>query len=159
MGKRIPNLFNLLVVIYVALGSTACSYGMAIIGSTVGQPTFYTSLKMAPPGTPGYSRTANLLSAYNGVNAAGSIFGAGFTSWYAVSVLKSFTKTDISKVRSMGWSKTQYSIGRHNRHRRGRVVCRLRRHNHVHCIQIHCGVWHWHAHYSYPHVPVRGVHS
>jgi hypothetical protein len=32
MGKLIPNSFNLLVVIYVALGSTACSYGMAIIG-------------------------------------------------------------------------------------------------------------------------------
>ncbi|KAL9090501.1 MAG: hypothetical protein Q9165_005262 [Trypethelium subeluteriae] len=38
---------------------------------------------MAPPGTPGYSHTANLLSAYNGVNAAGSIFGAAFTSWFA----------------------------------------------------------------------------
>lgn len=32
MGKLIPNSFNLLVVVYVALGSTACSYGMAIIG-------------------------------------------------------------------------------------------------------------------------------
>jgi hypothetical protein len=32
MGKLIPNAFNLAVVIYVALGSTACSYGMAIIG-------------------------------------------------------------------------------------------------------------------------------
>ena len=27
MGKLIPNAFNLAVVIYVALGSTACSYG------------------------------------------------------------------------------------------------------------------------------------
>jgi hypothetical protein len=33
MQKYIPNAFNLAVVIYVALGSTACSYGMAIIGS------------------------------------------------------------------------------------------------------------------------------
>ena len=89
MGKRVPNFFNLLVVIYVALGSTACSYGMAIIGSTVGQPTFYTSLKMAPPGTPGYGHTADLLSAYNGVNAAGSIFGAAFTSWYFTRMLNS----------------------------------------------------------------------
>lgn len=30
MGKLIPNTFNLLVVIAVALGSTACSYGMAV---------------------------------------------------------------------------------------------------------------------------------
>lgn len=32
MGKLIPNAFNLAVVIFVALGSTACSYGMAAIG-------------------------------------------------------------------------------------------------------------------------------
>ena len=30
--KHIPNTFNLAVVIYVALGSTACSYGLAVIG-------------------------------------------------------------------------------------------------------------------------------
>ena len=35
MGKLIPNAFNLAVVIYVALGSTACSYGMAIIGYAI----------------------------------------------------------------------------------------------------------------------------
>ena len=33
MGKLIPNAFNLAVVIYVALGSTACSYGMAIVST------------------------------------------------------------------------------------------------------------------------------
>lgn len=81
MGKLIPNFFNLVVVIYVALGSTACSYGMAIIGSTVGQPTFYTTFNMAPPNTPGYSKTASLISAFNGVNSAGSIFGAVLTAW------------------------------------------------------------------------------
>ncbi len=32
MGRYIPNAFNLWVVVYVALGSTACSYGMAILG-------------------------------------------------------------------------------------------------------------------------------
>ena len=32
MGRKLPNAFNLIVVIYVALGSTACSYGLAIIG-------------------------------------------------------------------------------------------------------------------------------
>ena len=32
LRKYIPNGFNLLVVLFVALGSTACSYGMAIIG-------------------------------------------------------------------------------------------------------------------------------
>lgn len=66
MGKLIPNAFNLLVVIYVALGSTACSYGMAIIGSTIGQPTFYTSLGLAAAGEAGYSVTAGWIGAFNG---------------------------------------------------------------------------------------------
>lgn len=42
MGKLIPNAYNLWVVIFVALGSTACSFGMSVIGSTIGQPSFYT---------------------------------------------------------------------------------------------------------------------
>lgn len=83
MGRLIPNKFNLLVVIYVALGSTACSYSLAVTGSTIGQPTFYTSLGMVPPGEPGYTGTANLISAFNGVNAAGAFIGSLFTSWSA----------------------------------------------------------------------------
>ena len=66
MGKLIPNAFNLAVVIYVALGSTACSYGMAIIGSTIGQPSFYASLGLAQAGEEGYSRTAEYIGAFNG---------------------------------------------------------------------------------------------
>ncbi|KAK5215013.1 hypothetical protein LTR99_011119 [Exophiala xenobiotica] len=83
MGKLIPNVFNLAVVIFVALGSTACSYGMAIIGcgrtqtllqnqlankisSTIGQPSFYRSLHLAQQGEPGYGRTAQYIGAYNG---------------------------------------------------------------------------------------------
>lgn len=38
---------------------------------------------MAPPDSPGYPKTANLISAYNGVNSAGAIFGAILTAWYA----------------------------------------------------------------------------
>ena len=83
MGRLVPNAFNLLVVIYAAFGSTACSYGLAVIGSTIGQPTFYTSLDMSPPGTPGYPESANLISAYNGINSVGAIIGAAFVSWYA----------------------------------------------------------------------------
>jgi sugar porter (SP) family MFS transporter len=83
MGRLIPNSFNLFVVLFVALGSTACSYGLSVIGGTIGQPTFYTGLKMAPPNSPGYSHTANLISAYNGVNSAGAIIGAGLTAWFA----------------------------------------------------------------------------
>jgi MFS family permease len=83
MGKLIPNAFNLLVVIYVALGSTACSYGMAIIGSTIGQPSFYVSLGLAPQGEPGYARTASWIGTFNGVNAAGSAIGAAACSYFA----------------------------------------------------------------------------
>ena len=63
----IPNLFNFLVVVYVAVGATACSYGLAIIGSTLGQPSFYVSLGLdADPTAPGYTRTAGLIGAFNG---------------------------------------------------------------------------------------------
>lgn len=48
---------------------------MAIIGSTIGQPSFYTSLGLAPQGEPGYSRTAEWVGCFNGVNSAGSAIG------------------------------------------------------------------------------------
>lgn len=37
-GKHIVNVFNLWVVTFVALGTLSTAYGLAIIGSTVGQP-------------------------------------------------------------------------------------------------------------------------
>ncbi|KIV99334.1 uncharacterized protein PV09_08993 [Verruconis gallopava] len=83
MGKLIPNAFNLMVVIAVALGSTACSYGMAVISSTIGQTQFYKDMHLAAPGEPGYAHTANLIGAMNGLNSAGSAFGAFFTMWSA----------------------------------------------------------------------------
>lgn len=83
MGRFIPNLFNFWVVVYVAIGSTACSYGLAIIGSTLGQPSFYKSLGLAQQGEPGYDRTASLIGAFNGVNAAGAAIGAICNSWLA----------------------------------------------------------------------------
>jgi MFS family permease len=83
MGKLIPNAFNLLVVIFVALGSTACSYGMAVISSTIGQPSFYAHFKLATTGQPGYDHTSQLIGAMNGLNSAGSAFGAAFSSWTA----------------------------------------------------------------------------
>ncbi|KAK5735644.1 hypothetical protein LTR17_007995 [Elasticomyces elasticus] len=91
MGKFIPNLFNLAVVVYVALGSTSCSYGLAILGSTVGQPSFYKSLKLAPQGEPGYERTASLIGAFNGVGAAGACIGAIINSWSADALSRKLT--------------------------------------------------------------------
>ena len=37
-NSHIVNTYNLLVVIFVALGTLSTAYGLAIIGSTVGQP-------------------------------------------------------------------------------------------------------------------------
>ncbi|KAI9819935.1 MAG: hypothetical protein M1827_006505 [Pycnora praestabilis] len=83
MGKLIPNKFNLLVVIFVALGSTSCSYGLSVLSSTIGQPSFYRDLNLAPQGEPGYGHTANLIGAMNGLSSAGSAIGAFVASWSA----------------------------------------------------------------------------
>ncbi|GME37215.1 hypothetical protein GTA08_BOTSDO03736 [Neofusicoccum parvum] len=81
MGKLIPNTFNLLVVIAAALGSTCCSYGMSVISSTIGQPSFFVDMDLAAPDEPGYAHTAELIGAFNGVNSAGSLLAALFTAW------------------------------------------------------------------------------
>ncbi|KAK2748131.1 hypothetical protein FQN57_001255 [Myotisia sp. PD_48] len=83
MGRLVPNFFNLAVVIFVALGSTACSYGMAVISSTIGQPSFYADFNLAQQGEPGYGKTSELIGAMNGLNSAGSAFGCAFLSWSA----------------------------------------------------------------------------
>ncbi|PGH22944.1 hypothetical protein AJ80_02993 [Polytolypa hystricis UAMH7299] len=83
MARLFPNAFNLAVVIFVALGSTACSYGMAIISSTIGQPSFYKDFNLAMQGEPGYDHTSNMIGAMNGLNSAGSAFGCAFIAWSA----------------------------------------------------------------------------
>jgi hypothetical protein len=47
------NPYNLSVVIFVALGTISTAYGLAIIGSTIGQPNFYTYFNLAATGEPG----------------------------------------------------------------------------------------------------------
>jgi hypothetical protein len=74
LDKIIVNQYNLWVVIFVALGTLATAYGLAIIGSTVGQPNFYTYFDLATSG-PGYAHTTNMIGALNGVNSAGAFFG------------------------------------------------------------------------------------
>ncbi|KAK3722527.1 hypothetical protein LTR37_002519 [Vermiconidia calcicola] len=80
-GKHIVNTYNLFVVIFVALGTFSTAYGLAIIGSTVGQPNFYTYFNLAPQDEPGYAHTTNIIGALNGVNSAGAILGC-LTSAY-----------------------------------------------------------------------------
>lgn len=102
MGKYIPNLYNLFVVIYVALGSTGCSYGLAILGSTIGQPSFYRSLHLAAAGEPGYGHTANLIGAFNGLSSAGACVGAIYNSWSADALSRKHTIQIGAMILSIG---------------------------------------------------------
>ncbi|KAL2842007.1 general substrate transporter [Aspergillus pseudoustus] len=102
MGKLIPNAFNLAVVIFVALGSTACSYGMAVIGGTIGQPSFFKSMGLAMEGEEGYGRTASYIGAFNGVNCAGSAIGALGSAWFADKYSRKSTIQGAALVLSIG---------------------------------------------------------
>lgn len=73
--------YNLLIVTYVAIGTISSAYGLAVIGTTVGQPDFYTYFGLAPQDTPGYDHTTNIIGALNGVNSAGAIIGCIFQAW------------------------------------------------------------------------------
>lgn len=77
----IVNSYNLLAVVFSAIGTISTAYGLAIIGSTVGQPSFYTSLNLAPQGAPGYSHTTRIIAALNGLNSAGAIIGCLYHVW------------------------------------------------------------------------------
>ena len=105
-GKHIVNTYNLFVVILVALGTFSTAYGLAIIGSTVGQPNcklcfrakeprwtiltsqVYTYFNLAPQDEPGYAHTTNIIGALNGVNSAGAILGC-LTSAYTADRVRS----------------------------------------------------------------------
>lgn len=83
LNKIIVNPYNLWVVVFVALGTISTAYGLAIIGSTVGQPNFYTYFNLATAGEPGYAHTTNMIGALNGVNSAGAIAGCLSQAWSA----------------------------------------------------------------------------
>ena len=81
LNKIIVNAYNLCIVVLVAIGTVGSAYGLAIIGSTVGQPNFYTFFNLAPQGKPGYSHTTNMIAALNGINSAGAIAGCIIQAW------------------------------------------------------------------------------
>lgn len=82
LNKVIVNAYNLWVVVFVSIGTIASAYGLAIIGSTVGQPNFYTFFNLATSG-PGYVHTTNMIGALNGINSAGAVVGSFFQAWSA----------------------------------------------------------------------------
>lgn len=55
----------------------------SISSGTLGQPSFYKSLGLAQQGEPGYGRTASLIGAFNGINAAGAAIGAVVNAYSA----------------------------------------------------------------------------
>ena len=75
------NQYNLWVVVFVAIGTISTAYGLAIIGSTVGQPNFYSYFNLATQEEPGYDHTTNMIGALNGVNSAGAIAGCISQAW------------------------------------------------------------------------------
>jgi MFS family permease len=77
------NAYNFWVVVFVAIGTISTAYGLAIIGSTVGQNNFYTYFNLATAGKPGYSHTSNIIAALNGVNSGGAIVGCLYNVWSA----------------------------------------------------------------------------
>ncbi|KAJ5146478.1 uncharacterized protein N7515_001042 [Penicillium bovifimosum] len=83
LTKLIVNVYNLWVVVFVAIGTIASAYGLAVIGSTVGQPNFYTYFNLATEGEPDYSHTTNMIGALNGINSAGAIVGCLYQAWSA----------------------------------------------------------------------------
>lgn len=83
LNKIIVNAYNLWVVVFVAIGAIGSAYGLAIIGSTVGQPNFYTFFDLAPQGKPGYAHTTNMIAALNGINSAGAVAGCAIQAWTA----------------------------------------------------------------------------
>lgn len=85
------NAFNLLVVVFVAISTLSTAYGLAIIGSTAGQPNFYTYFDLAPQGEPGYAYTTNILGALNGANSGGALIGCIVTAWIADKISRKHT--------------------------------------------------------------------
>lgn len=83
LHKIIVNAYNLWVVVFVAIGTIASAYGLAIIGSTVGQPNFYAFFNLPTVGQPGYAHTTNMIGALNGINSAGAIVGCFLQAWTA----------------------------------------------------------------------------
>ncbi|KAL4773239.1 general substrate transporter [Aspergillus nidulans var. acristatus] len=76
------NTYNLTVVILVAIGTISTAYGLAVIGSTVGQPSFYTFFDLKPDTTdPDYKHTTNMIGALNGINSAGAFMGCIMQAW------------------------------------------------------------------------------
>lgn len=91
LNHVIVNTYNFWVVTFVALGTISTAYGLAIIGSTVGQPNFYTYFNLPGVDDPNYIHTSNMIAALNGVNSGGAILGCFFNVWGAEKIGRKWT--------------------------------------------------------------------
>ncbi|PGH02877.1 hypothetical protein AJ79_07533 [Helicocarpus griseus UAMH5409] len=74
--------YNRLVVVFVALGSFTYGYCASVMGSTIGQPGWYSSFNLPIKGEPGYGTvTTNAIATANGVFSAGGAVGSLFMMW------------------------------------------------------------------------------
>ncbi|OQV02316.1 hypothetical protein CLAIMM_07534 [Cladophialophora immunda] len=71
-------------ILFAATGSLFGGFSLAVITTTLGQPTFYESLSLVADTTaPGYSYTNTIIGAVNGVFFAGGVFGTLLSGWTA----------------------------------------------------------------------------
>ncbi|VUC32451.1 unnamed protein product [Clonostachys rosea] len=76
------NLYNRLIVAFVALGGTTYGYGASIIGSTIGQPGWYSFFNLPATGEPGYDIiTTPAIATANGLFSAGGAVACLILMW------------------------------------------------------------------------------
>ncbi|GAD92016.1 MFS sugar transporter, putative [Paecilomyces variotii No. 5] len=81
------SVYNRLVTIAVAFGSLTYGYSASIIGSTIGQPGWYSFFKLPAEGEPGYATTTTeAISTANGLFSAGGAIGSLFIAWSATAL-------------------------------------------------------------------------
>lgn len=71
------------VVLFAAIGSLWAGYSLAVIVSTLGQPTWYLSLNLeADPTAPGYTHTTTIIGAVNGAFFGAGVVGTLISGWF-----------------------------------------------------------------------------
>lgn len=74
---------NFWVVVFVAIGVISTAYGLAIIGSTIGQPNFYTYFGLLTADESRYGHTTKIIASLNGMDSGGAIIGCLYHVWGA----------------------------------------------------------------------------
>jgi len=70
------------VVFVAALGSLFSGFAFSVVVATLGQPTFYESLKLDPdPTSSDYGHTATIIGAITGVFFGSAFFGTFLSGW------------------------------------------------------------------------------